>query len=374
MISFWEKTALLEYDLIVIGGGITGLFCALSYREKYPNASIAILERGLFSSGASTKNAGFACFGSLSELAADLHTMSEDELVQLVDLRLQGLQKLRSTLGDKIIEFESFGGYELFFDEHSEPLNEIDKINKLLSPLFSKPVFSSNPAKINAFGFNSNKVKHLVENPFEGQIHTGKMMRALRSKANEKDITFFSNIQVLGWNQDQIIEIRTSIHNREMELKCTKLAVCTNGFTKDFYKQLNLLPGRGMVLVTKPIKNLQIKGAFHYNSGYNYFRNINDRVLLGGGRNLDFNSETTTAFGINPDIKEKLISDLSTFILPNQAFEIEMEWSGIMAFGTNKKPLIKKMDNHIALGVRLGGMGIAIGSKVGEATAKLLFD
>jgi len=51
-----------------------------------------------------------------------------------------------------------------------------------------------------------------------------------------------------------------------------------------------------------------------------------------------------------------------------------MEWSGIMAFGKNKIPLVEKIDSNIALGVRLGGMGIAIGSKIGEATAQLLFD
>ena len=46
MISFWEKKELLSYDLIVLGGGITGMFCALSYREKFPKASIAILRKG----------------------------------------------------------------------------------------------------------------------------------------------------------------------------------------------------------------------------------------------------------------------------------------------------------------------------------------
>ena len=46
MISFWEKKELLSYDLVVLGGGITGMFCALSYRESFPEASIAILERG----------------------------------------------------------------------------------------------------------------------------------------------------------------------------------------------------------------------------------------------------------------------------------------------------------------------------------------
>lgn len=372
MISFWEKTALLEYDLIVIGGGITGLFCALSYRERYPKASIAIIERGLFSSGASTKNAGFACFGSLSELAADLNTMKEDELVQLVHLRWQGLQNLRNTLGDDAIEFESFGGYELFFDEQSQLLNEIDKINTLLNPLFSKPVFSSNPSKIKDFGFNSKKVKHLIENPFEGQIHTGKMMRALRSKVNEKDITYFSNTKVLGWNQEQKNEIRIAIQNTELELKCAKLAVCTNAFASEFFPELELKPGRGMILLTKPIKKLKCKGCFHYNQGYYYFRNLGNQVLFGGGREQDFKTEATTQFGINPIIHLKLEHDLTEFILPNHPIEIDMLWSGIMAFGNSKKPIIQKVNDALVIGVRLGGMGVAIGSSVGSATAALL--
>ena len=44
MISYWEKSSLINYDLIVIGGGITGMFCALSYRKIYPKAKIAILD------------------------------------------------------------------------------------------------------------------------------------------------------------------------------------------------------------------------------------------------------------------------------------------------------------------------------------------
>ena len=118
MISYWEKSSLLNYDLIVIGGGITGMFCALSYRKIYPKAKIAILERGIFSSGASTKNAGFACFGSLSELQDDSTKMTEKELLTILQLRLEGLQLLRETLGDKNIDSQPYGGVEVFVDEH----------------------------------------------------------------------------------------------------------------------------------------------------------------------------------------------------------------------------------------------------------------
>ena len=89
---------------------------------------------------------------------------------------------------------------------------------------------------------------------------------------------------------------------------------------------------------------------------------------------MDFKAETTTDFGSNSKIKKQLLEDLSNIIIPDKQFSIDMEWSGIMAFGKNKTPLVEKIDSNIALGVRLGGMGIAIGSKIGEATAQLLFD
>ena len=35
-------------------------------------------------------------------------------------------------------------------------------------------------------------------------------------------------------------------------------------------------------------------------------------------------------------------------------------------------PIIEKRGDQIALGIRLGGMGVAIGSRVGKAVAELL--
>ena len=67
MLSFWEKDFFIAYDHIVVGSGIVGLSTAIAIKEKQPNSRVLVLERGIFPTGASTKNAGFACFGSLSE-------------------------------------------------------------------------------------------------------------------------------------------------------------------------------------------------------------------------------------------------------------------------------------------------------------------
>ena len=45
-----------------------------------------------------------------------------------------------------------------------------------------------------------------------------------------------------------------------------------------------------------------------------------------------------------------------------------MEWSGIMAFGKTKMPIVKSVSEGVAIGVRIGGMGMAIGSIVGKKT------
>ena len=114
---------------------------------------------------------------------------------------------------------------------------------------------------------------------------------------------------------------------------------------------------------------MKIKGTFHLDKGYYYFRNIDDRILLGGGRNLDFKNEETDEFGLNIKIQNELESMLKTVILPKSKFEIDHRWSGIMGVGNKKTTIIKTISENVFCGVRLGGMGIAIGSAVGNELA-----
>jgi gamma-glutamylputrescine oxidase len=58
-------------------------------------------------------------------------------------------------------------------------------------------------------------------------------------------------------------------------------------------------PGRGQVIITSAIERLPFKGSFHFDEGYYYFRNVGKRVLFGGGRNLDFQTESSTKFEVN---------------------------------------------------------------------------
>lgn len=368
-LSYWEtKSWLSNIDFTIIGSGIVGLNCALNLKERFPKSTILVLERGFLPNGASTKNAGFACFGSLSEILDDLNTHTEDEVLELVKKRIAGLELLRKNLGDDTIEFFRHGGYELFTKEDEtlfqKCLSGKNKINQLLLPVFGEEVFS---IKKNSFGFENIQERYLF-NKFEGQLNTGKMMASLMKKVQEEGINILNNISVESFSEGgNQIHVKTD----KFEFKTNKLLVATNGFASHL-GIAEVKPARAQVLITKPVENLQIKGTFHLEEGYYYFRNIDNRILLGGGRNLDLKAEETTAPGETKLIQDKLESILKEIILPGKHAEIDQRWSGIMGVGNQKKAIVQQLSENVFCGVRLGGMGVAIGSLVGKELAEMV--
>jgi glycine/D-amino acid oxidase-like deaminating enzyme len=365
--SYWElKEWFTNIDFTIVGSGIVGLNCALQLKKQHPKANILILEKGMLPQGASTKNAGFACFGSLSELIDDLKSHTTKEVFNLVDKRWKGLQLLRNNLGDKNIDFQQNKGFELsnseaFFEECISQKNEI---NQLLKPIFKADVFSTSE---NTFNFEKVHSKYLTNN-FEGQIDTGKMAFELLQKVQKFGVKILNNISVKSFTETgSSVEVKTD----KIIFKTNKLFIATNGFSNQLLDE-KVQPARAQVLITKPIKNLHINGTFHLDKGYYYFRNINNRILFGGGRNLDFKTEETTEFGETEIIQNELEKILKETILPNTNFEIEHRWSGIMGVGKQKKAIVKQVTNNVFCGVRLGGMGVAIGSLVGKELADLI--
>lgn len=368
-LSYWElKNWFTNVDYTIVGSGIVGLHAALRLRERFPQSKILVLEKGMLPQGASTKNAGFACFGSISEIIDDLHSHSEEEVIQLIQKRWQGLQLLRKRLGDAAIDFKSYGGYELFLQKetstYDECLRKMPFINAILQPLFQADVFAQ---KENRFGFQRIH-EGLMYNPFEAQIDTGNMMQALLKQAISNDILILNEQTVTSYNENRNgVEVALG----DFSFHTQKLLFATNGFANQLTSG-QVKPARAQVLITEPIPNLEIKGTFHFDKGYYYFRNIGDRILLGGGRNLDFDGETTTEFGQTERIQNRLEELLKEVILPNREFTIAHRWSGIMGLGSSKNPIIEQLSEHVFCGVRLGGMGVAIGSLVGQELADLV--
>jgi glycine/D-amino acid oxidase-like deaminating enzyme len=162
--------------------------------------------------------------------------------------------------------------------------------------------------------------------------------------------------------------------------KCVRLVLAiinqlhfaTNGFASQLLPDLDVAPARAQVLITSPISDLKVRGTFHIDEGFFYFRNVGNRLLLGGGRNLDIEGETTSEMQISRLIQGKLDELLSQTILPDSDYTIEHRWAGIMGVGQQKRTIIKRLSDNVSCSVRLGGMGVAIGTSIGKESAELI--
>jgi len=368
-VSYWEEnTFLKDIDIAIVGSGIVGVTAALSYKDRFPTKKVVILERGVLPTGASTKNAGFACFGSITELIADYELHGIDTVLQLLQQRWEGLQKLRERVGDSSLAYQENGGYELLLDtgDHSDILRYIPFFNEQVAKVIGVQDTFRVVDVWEQFGFGKRGT--IVKNKAEGCLDPGKMMMHLLDLARQKSIQILNGFEVVDFKEKEHCVALTSA---TFELEAQNVLFATNGFTARLFPDLAIQPARNQVLLTQPIPQLRFKGCFHFEEGYYYFRNIDNRILLGGARNKDKAGETTDEFGETAMIQNSLTSFLKEIVLPNQPFQIEHSWSGILGIGPSKVPLIQKVSDRIGVAARLGGMGVAIGSIVGVEGARL---
>ncbi len=382
-ISVWEQsTYFAPKDLVIVGCGFVGLWTAYEAISKNPKLNITILERGIMPSGASTRNAGFSCFGSVSELMYDVQLMGEAAMLETVKMRYDGLQRIQKVFKAADIDYNQWGGYELFEEAGPYAISNLDAdiayLNKILAPVLKTakkngkylPIYTNATKDLKKLGFQG--IEALAFNQLEGQLNSAKLVLALQKAVQAKGVQILFNTEVKKFkSHTKGVTIHT---NLEAPLETKQFIVCTNGFAKQLMPNLDVVPARGQVFVTEPIPNLKFKGTFHYDEGFYYFRNLGNRLLLGGARNKDLKNEKTYSLDTSAKIQKVLEDFMMQHILPKGAKKpkIELRWSGTMGIGKIKKPIIQELQPNVYCAVRMSGMGVAIAPIVAQKAIQLM--
>lgn len=359
--------------MVIIGAGIAGLCSGISLLENDPHLNVLILERNYLPLGASTRNAGFACFGSPSELLDDLQVHDESKVFKLFNRRYQGIQKLLKYTANFDIDLKQNGGFELFHESYTRFAvtdTELQLLNQKIDAYTGiQNYFVRDHSKLKELGFTG--FESLVANQYESCLNPVKMLKALGNIFTGKRGHILYGAELKDWTEtDMNVQIRLQDH---FTFFTRKLLFCVNGFTQKLLPQLEVKAARNLVMVLESEKPQLYPGCFHMDRGYVYWRSIDGKLLIGGGRNHDLENEYTDEFGVNEKIKTFLLEFAETHILQTSHFKITDQWSGILGLGHENNPIIRMISNHVAVAVRLGGIGIALGSLVGEEAALLLY-
>lgn len=356
-VSYWEREEWLSPpDLLIIGGGIVGASTALFYKEKFPDHDVLIVDRGVTPEGASTRNAGFTCIGSISEHLADMKIAGQETVLNRIERRWNGLNLLKATAGEREIGYEHTGGYEIFTDD------QIFETCKMQMEVMNKHLLERIGVK-DVYRITEFEGHPAIFNHVEGAINSGKLMRSLHQRLAKSGVRIWWNCKA------ESVDSGFVKLDNGLELYPKKTVVATNGFSSRLV-DIGVKPARGFVFISEPIEDLKWNGTFNFNEGYVYFRNVGDRLLLGGGRDVAKEEETTDQFGTNERIKNYLHTFANEVLKLPYGWKVDMEWSGIMGVTDNKEPIIEELKPGLFVAAGLSGMGIAIGMQVAKDLCK----
>ncbi|MEM8585744.1 MAG: FAD-dependent oxidoreductase [Bacteroidota bacterium] len=385
-LSYWEsQTFIGQPDLVIVGAGFVGLRTALSIREQerihaLEPSDILVVDRHAFGLGASTRNAGFACFGSPTEILADLENGRPEAVWQTVMRRYKGVQRLRQELSETPY-WQGQGGYEVFLDKdkYEYVRDNLSELNRELSERLGPDAQWLPTDK--PTGLQSDYP--VLYNRAEAKLQPAALLKNLQEQCQRQGIRFLFGCRVCSFVE---VNGRVQLETEQMgSIVCQRILLATNAFSRELGLNLDLRPQRNLVLLTAPIPDLDLPGTYHHHEGYVYFRTVNSqagsRVLIGGARHLDEAAETTdfeadhstgTTAGIEELVKS-LENYLFAFLRTRESnIQITHTWMGILAQGTEKTPIVKSLRPGVFVAARLAGMGVALSAEVGDQAAKLL--
>ena len=275
-------------DLVVVGGGYTGLWTALRARERYPDLDVLLLDGGTCGWQASGRNGGFAD-SSLTHGYGNGIARWPDELAELDRLGEENLTAIEETIARYDIDcrFERTGGLDVATAPH-----QVDELRELVE--------HRQAAGHDVSFLEADEVRARVDSPtYLGAQHDphgialvepARLAWGLRAACYDLGVRIYEHTRATGLAEDGAGVVVTTAGGARV--RAGRVALATNAFTP-LLRRLRLMtvPVYDYVLATEPLSAQQRasigwsgrEGVGDAANLFHYYRlTRDDRILWGG--------------------------------------------------------------------------------------------
>ncbi len=311
-------------DIVIAGAGFAGSWLAYFLKKQNPKLDVVLFERDQFSYGASSRNAGFLSCGNISEWCEDMKELGKDEALNTFAARIEGIEIIRSAMGDQLT-VTPYGSVDL--DEANADRDHVMSLfNSYLRDSGRKDFFSRRCVNI------AGKPKDIYFNSYDGGINPCDVLIWLHKEIRKLGVEIYTETHVTSmrentaqWQQGQ----------RQGDMTYRYAYICTNAFAESLKPNTDVAPARGQIMLTSPCTSETFQSLGFLNAGYDYYRFVDSRLLVGGGRMKYKDDETTNVLATSTGVQDYL-KDLAANILGHTDFSIDHAWAGIMGLRQGK--------------------------------------
>ena len=385
--SYWESTVKhkdkfktldtdMSTNIVVIGGGYTGLSCALSLVEKH-NEDVVLLEAGHIGWGSSGRNAGFCCIPPAKMSVKKMFKKyGRKETQNFFQNTIEGSYFTKNIIKEYNIDCDLTGDSNFEVAPHPSYFESIKEEAETYKTVFGIETEVFTKEEFNEIGHGGNEQFGAMSYKPGFAINPLKFLIGLANAAKQTGVKIFQKSKV---TKIEKINGKYKIISNDHIINANKIVMATNGFYKDdILPKLNnlILPVISNIIITRPLTDEEIDShnfitrnpVLNIRNLLFYYRLLKDKRFLFGARGDLIGSEESSLE------KSKQMEKQMKNVFPNWSnVNIDFHWRGLVAVTTKFSPSIGKLDDdeiYYSFGYQANGVNTAPWS--GNQLAKLI--
>lgn len=318
----------IETDLLIVGGGYTGLWTALQAKERDPQRQVVLIEGQRIGWAASGRNGGF-CEYSLVHGESNGENHLPEENAHLTELGMQNMAELRETFQryDMDVELETAGALSVATEPHQ--VDWLREEDGFLNADATRKLINSPDFLAGARDYAGT----MLVNPAKLAWELARVCRELGVEIYE-----YTHAEDL---QDNDGELKVLTPNGQVTAQ--HIALATNVFPSLLKRhRLFTLPLYDYALMTEPLTEEQraaigwdeMIGLSDLNNRFHYSRPTIDengdfRILWGGYDAIyHFNGEVRSEYDVRQETFDKLVAHFYGTFPHLKGIKFSHAWGG----------------------------------------------
>lgn len=385
--NFWFKAAGLEdqkinqplrgsrtADVVIIGGGYTGLSSAYNIHRKFPEKKIVLLEGACCGYGASGRNGGF-CIST--DLLHD-YTIKDPKLLQdQIDVSFYGIKQIKQVIADHGVDcdFRENGMLDVAFSENQA--RGLEEFTKVFNSIGLESTFLQGK-EIEA-EIKSPRVIAGQKMPYGAVINPAKLAREMKRVVEELGVEVRERTVVTRITPGKINLVDTELG----EIRAPTLVLGLNAYAPKLGIFKNrVIPVCTYIVATEPLSEAQWESIGWQNRqgladsrvNFSYaVPTVDGRIVIGGGGDVVYYPDDRLSSGNEKTATRNIVKDLYTTFPQLEGLEIEHAWGGTTALSVDRIPSVGTLNGYE--NIYYGGgydEGVPSGQTAGRIIAELM--
>ncbi|RJP83718.1 MAG: FAD-dependent oxidoreductase [Desulfobacteraceae bacterium] len=367
-------------DVVVIGGGYTGLSVGYHLKRLKPDIDVRVIESDVCGYGASGRNGGFSMtlFGLTKGITAfrfnDQKARSAHRYME------EAVDYLHQVITENHIDCDYERSGYLLVGTSPGQVKRVEHDFKIIERWGTTGIERWNRARL-AEEFKTDFYKLGWFEPRCGIIQPAKLARGMKALTESKGVVIYENSPVTGFSKGKTAGY--TVKTAAGELHCEYLVFATNAYSI-LFPQLQTLqrPVFTHIVMSEPLTDAQMAGiGWQCRAGVedardliHYYRLTKDNRIVMGGGDVSF----TYGTNFNKDLNDKIFNHLEnhvTEVFPQlKGIRFTHKWGGPVSVTLDMAPVIGYLGNDKKAIFSLGciGHGVSLTTYNGMTIAEMI--